>query len=322
MKVSYRSDEQLARDLQSTFKSIPASKCLALLSERTGITLYYTAYRPATLALVKKRSTDIALAFKKVATHTADVSRKVHSVASSIESLGALRISNKVISPFKGLTPVLSCLDPQRRFPIMNKRTHDLLQCIGEKANKNGIVALSKLIGPTYDIADARELDVYASSVKFPTAKIRSTPKNAASDGFKDIGLKSEINSLAQIAAKKTIIKKLHNELINRLNDYLLWRQVTAKESRFDALVIGWKKGRDLLIEAKTTSVGATGRSQIRQAIGQLYDYRFTFMPTNKVDLAILLPKEPSSHIKQLLDSLDIELLWFKGKKLAGTIHL
>ena len=58
----------------------------------------------------------------------------------------------------------------------MNKRTHGLVECIGEKANKDGIVALSKLIGPTYDIVDARELDVYASSEKFPSLKCRELP--------------------------------------------------------------------------------------------------------------------------------------------------
>jgi len=87
-------------------------------------------------------------------------------------------------------------------------------------------------------------------------------------------------------------------------------------------LVIGWKKGRDLLIEAKTASEGPSGRSQIRQAIGQLYDYRFTHLPKRNVDLAVLLPKQPSSHVQELLASLGIELLWFRGKNLAGTISL
>ena len=141
-------------------------------------------------------------------------------------------------------------------------------------------------------------------------------------DAFKDGGLKSEINSMAQIAAKRTTIKKLHNKLINRLNHYLLWRQITAKESKFDALVVGWKHGRDLLIEGKTASEGPAGRSQVRQAIGQLYDYRFTHMPKNEVDLAVLLGKEPSRHVQRLLASLGIELLWFKGKALKGTIQL
>src|ERR1019366_3053146 len=132
------------------------------------------------------------------------------------------------------------------------------------------------------DIRDARELDVYANTEKFPKPKahVRVTDfADDSADGFKDIGLKSEINSMAQIVAKKAIIKKLHNKLINRLNDYILWRQESLQEGKFDALLLGWKKGRDLLIEAKTASEGPAGRSQVRQAIGQLYDYRFTYMP-------------------------------------------
>jgi hypothetical protein len=189
------------------------------------------------------------------------------------------------------------------------------------RKTKDGAVALSELIGPTHDIGDNRELDVYANTEKFPKLKTH-TRRTGSADAFKDVGLKSEINSIAQIAAKKTTIKKLHNKLINRLNHYLLWSQITAKESKFDALVVGWKKGRDLLIEAKTASEGPAGRSQVRQAIGQLYDYRFTHLPKNKVDLAVLLGREPSRHVQLLLASLGIELLWFKGKALGGTIRL
>ena len=203
----------------------------------------------------------------------------------------------------------------------MNKRTRTLLRCIEKQADKEGIVALSKLIGPNYDVRDAFELDVYANTEKFPKLKAHARRTDSA-DAFKDVGLKSEINSIAQIAAKKTTIKKLHNKLINRLNDYLLWRQITAKESKFDALVIGWKKGRDLLIEAKTASEGVSGRAQIRQAIGQLYDYRFRYMPKDNIDVAVLLAKEPSADVRGLLASLGIELVWFKGKALKGTIKL
>jgi hypothetical protein len=167
----------------------------------------------------------------------------------------------------------------------------------------------------------AFELDAYVVGQKFPKpqARVRTF---GSSKSFKDVGLKSEIDSSAEIAAKRTIIKKRHNKLINRLNDYILWRHKSLKESKFDALVLGWKNGQDLLIEAKTASEGTSGRAQIRQAIGQLYDYRFTHMPKNKVDLAVLLPKEPSDHVQSLLASLGIEVLWFKGKTLTGTIRL
>jgi hypothetical protein len=293
-----------------------------MLRERTGITMYYTAYRPETLSFVKRHSKDIALAFKGVSANSGNSYEKVRSVARLIGSMGTIRVAGRSVNVFKGLTPTLSCLDPQRRFPIMNKRSHPLLKCIEEREDVEGIVALSKLTGFAADIHDTRELDAYVNTARFSKKQPRKTVRIRKKSGYKDIGVKSEINSLAQIAEKRTTITKLHNKLINQLNDYLLGRQVTAKESRFDALVLGWKRNRDLLIEAKTASEDSTGRAQIRQAIGQLYDYRFTFMSEKNVDLAVLLPKEPRSEIKSLLDSLGIEILWFKGKKLTGTIQL
>lgn len=275
----------------------------------------------STLKYVRNHASVIALAFRQVSTSAADVYRKVRSVATQIESLGKISAAGRHVSPFNGLTPTLSCLDPQRRFPIMNERTRGLLRCIAMKADTDGVIALSKLIGPLYDVRDAFELDAYAYGAKFPKPKSKS-PKVKDSPGYSDVGLKSEINSIAQIAAKKAVITKRHNKLINRLRDYILWRQKTLKQSKFDALVLGWKQNRNLLIEAKTASEGVSGRAQVRQAIGQLYDYRFTHMPTDNVDLAVLLPKEPSPHVRSLLESLGIEVLWFKGKGLMGTIQL
>lgn len=41
-----------------------------------------------------------------------------------------------------------------------------------------------------------------------------------------------------------------------------------------------------------------------------------------QVDLAVLLPNEPSSDIRALLEPIGIEVIWFKGKKLCGSIEL
>jgi hypothetical protein len=45
-------------------------------------------------------------------------------------------------------------------------------------------------------------------------------------------------------------------------------------------------------------------------------------MSKSNVDLAVLLPKEPKDDVKKLLASLQIEVLWFEGKSLTGTIQL
>jgi hypothetical protein len=85
-----------------------------------------------------------------------------------------------------------------------------------------------------------------------------------------------------------------------------------------------WKTKRKLLIEAKTGWRGATGRAQIRQAIGQLIDYRLTYFPEKwrSVDLAVLVPTEPPPDIKKLLASVHIAAIWFNGRKLKGTVPL
>lgn len=318
--VQYSSDEELAQALSSRFNNLSLSKCRGLIRTQTGITHYYNAFRPATIRYVEKNSKAITLAFSRVSESATDVYSKVRMVASLIERLGEISAADRRISPFNGLTPTLSCLDPQRRFPIMNERTRGLLHCVGMKPDTEGTVALTKLIGPAYDVRDAFELDAYAYGEKFP-APSGVAKKSLPKGSYSDVGLKSEINSIAQIAAKKAVIRKRHNKLINRLRDSVQWKY-KLKESKFDALVVGWKKGRDLLIEAKTASEGPSGRSQVRQAIGQLYDYRFTYMPKDDVDLAVLLPRQPSPSVRNLLASLGIELLWFKGKQLEGTIHL
>ena len=146
LNVHYVSDAQLAQDLHSHFKSLGSSrKCLSIVRERTGIALYYKPYYPATLEFIKQHSGAIALAFKRVSVRSADVFSKVRGVATLIESLGEFDAAGKPVSPFKGLTPSLSCLDPQGRFPIMNQRTSTLLRGIQKKADMEGAVALAKL---------------------------------------------------------------------------------------------------------------------------------------------------------------------------------
>lgn len=150
LTVPYGSDQQLAQDLRSHFRSLSLSRCLSIVQEKTGITRYYTAYHPATRKFVKRHSKDIALAFRQVSSRSADVYNKIRTVATLIEPLGEISAGGHHISAFNGLTPVLSCLDPQRRFPIMNKLTRALLKRIDKKADEEGAVALSKLIGPEH----------------------------------------------------------------------------------------------------------------------------------------------------------------------------
>ena len=123
-------------------------------------------------------------------------------------------------------------------------------------------------------------------------------------------------------------MRKLHNALTNRFFKYLTWRyrlpDSKPKESQFDAVIPDWRPGRSLLVEAKTAWDGPGGRTQIRQAIGQLFDYRHKFFNSGQaqVDLAVLLPSEPSADVRALLAAISIEVIWFNGNKLCGSIEL
>jgi hypothetical protein len=69
-----------------------------------------------------------------------------------------------------------------------------------------------------------------------------------------------------------------------------------------------WVKDRNLLIEAKS----AQGRDALRQAIGQLYDYRRFHNPDPA--LAVLLAYEPTGDRGALLHSASIGAIWPKPR--------
>lgn len=315
--VPYGSDTQLAGEMSRKFPALTEPS--ALLRSHTGITRYYASFRRATIVFVYKNASTIANAFEQVAAKRKPGIETLRRVVDSITRLGEVLANGRKISPLNGLTPTLACLDPHRKFPIMNSRTKRLLRVVGERQDPAGAIALSKLIG-LYGVKNSFELDVYSQTEDF--SKVKPPPK-PAQEQFRDVGLRSEVTSLARIVKNRVKIRKLHNRLTNRLHDYLLWRRIVAKESQFDALVRNWKPGRDLLIEAKTSASGSTGRAQIRQAIGQLLDYRFSyFRAREKVDLAVLLPARPPNHVRSLLSSLGIEVLSFEGRKLTGSVSL
>jgi len=319
LRVQYQSIDQLAEDLSSAFPRLGRPK--SYLQLNTGITNYHPPYRPAALRFVEQHSERISAAFRLVSSTRGKNDRRIRGAVEILLKLGPIHTLGRRVLPINPLTPVIACLDAAKAFPLMGGKTARLLGAIGKRPDADGAVALSHLIGH-HGIRTSFDLDVYAATSKFKPLRMRRT-RILPSSEFRDVGLKSEIDSMARIAAARRQIRKRHNALTNRLRDYLTWRY-TFLEDQFDGLIPDWKPGRKLLIEAKTRSDGPIGRTQIRQAIGQLFDYRHRFFAKEKrqVDLAVLLPVEPSSDVQSLLASLDIGIMWFKGGKLEGTIKL
>jgi hypothetical protein len=115
----------------------------------------------------------------------------------------------------------------------------------------------------------------------------------------------------------------MHNALVNRFVRAVEWK-FRLLESEFDIVVDEWKGNRKLLVEAKTSTEGPAGRAQLRQAIGQLHDYRWRAFPEDvkRVDLALLVPRQPEHEVVTLLKSVGVDALWFEGKALRGTLKL
>jgi hypothetical protein len=328
LKVSYESDEQLGRELIRIFPHL--KQATQLLKMDSGITHYYKPFRTATREFVLRHAALLSRIFKQVSEPSSNPDAKIWRAVDTLTGLGKIAISGHTISPLNGLSPTLACLDPSRRLPIMNSKTYRLLSVIGKEQDSDGALALSGLIGHN-KIKDSFDLDVYAATAKFTAMRRRRPPAStthSTAANFRDVGLRSEIESFAKIAASRRRMRKLHNALTNRFFKYLTWRyrlpNSKPKESQFDAVIPDWRLGRSLLVEAKTAWDGPGGRTQIRQAIGQLFDYRHKFFNGGQaqVDLAVLLPNEPSADVRALLAAIGIEVIWFNGNKLCGSIEL
>lgn len=139
-----------------------------------------------------------------------------------------------------------------------------------------------------------------APSKKFPQTQFRS------------VAQRDEEESLRQQAATIIRTRAIHNQLVNKFAAFCREKlKIEPEEDRFDVFLrLNGKRG--LLIEAKSEFQGAAGRGQVRQAIGQLFDYRFTHWPgeSAEIKLALLLTSSPDIELKNLMQSLSIGILW------------
>lgn len=142
-----------------------------------------------------------------------------------------------------------------------------------------------------------------------------------ARDKFRSVSLKEELDSVRSQAQRQDQVKMIHNQLMNEFSEFC--RKVIGiepQEHRFDAIIPGLTGDATLLIEAKSAASGTDGRHQIRQAIGQLFDYKFTYWKkTEKVSMAVLLPEKPLDEMLGLLASLKIGVIWRVGPRFLAT---
>jgi hypothetical protein len=108
--------------------------------------------------------------------------------------------------------------------------------------------------------------------------------------------------------------ERAEQNLVIRYRDYMAAKGIVVGRKRYwpvgevrPIYSDAWVEDRYALIEAKNSD----GRDAIRQAIGQLYDYR-RFHKT-PIRLAVLFPYRPEAERLDLLRSAGIEALWPEG---------
>ena len=116
--------------------------------------------------------------------------------------------------------------------------------------------------------------------------------------------------------------ERAEQKLVRRYRDYMATKGITVRRKKivppgevrpiFSDI---WVEDRNALIEAKTSD----DRSPLRQAIGQLYDYRRFHQPG--VRLAVLLPYRPNPERLDLLRSAGIEAVWPHASGFRDSVH-
>ena len=225
-------------------------------------------------------------------------------------------------APFILLTPLIACLDPQHRFPVINGReaVRDLLGKLGLRSRSfsEQVAGMVGLVGK-FGIEDSFVLDVLAGEIVDVVKKIsRLTPASSQPAGKVEVGDGSDLPDF-DIEERKALQKsqtiqyrKRHNEMTNGLRRLCSgWRKLkreTNPDCCYDVLIEDYNlTGRDLLIEAKPDP----DRGSLRVAIGQLFDYS-RFLPHKAgTDLAVLTISQPPESYRQLLLDLQISPIWF-----------
>lgn len=230
------------------------------------------------------------------------------------------------------LTPVLACLDPRGRFPILNGARHvrGALQRLGvaDASLADQYDAMVAMIAPSEPLRrDAFALDMHGvgQGRTGPRRPRPSLPISAKPVEEKDLQQRDIGDIIAIVQGGRRRVRRLHNEMTNALLEARVGasppREGASSDCLYDALIEKYDGKRDLLIEVKST----TERGVLRLAVGQLLDYRRGVPRPAETDLAVLLPERPDVECEEFLKVVEVKLLWFErrtsGALLGDWVH-
>jgi hypothetical protein len=298
-----------------------------LIRAGTGFTNFYKAYRNSARLWISDNRDHLVPLFK--AAHKLKTDDEGASLIRKLERLPGIPKANhleQLMRPEYLLTPAFFSLDPRLRFPLINgnEGVRNLLSRldVANASLEEQYRSMTALYGKA-GIKDAADLDQTGRDLPDfieirghkPTKRLlEAKPTQSNNLPLKD---ESDVKSLQ--TARSITNKRIHNKLTNKLkvwlSDYTLLEGAN-KAALFDVLVKNYDgKNADLLIEVKSSIEPA----HIRMAIGQLFDYWFRVKRDHERNVAILLPSAPTTDVQELLDALNIGVLWFSEDTLYSS---
>ena len=297
-------------------------------AKKTGFVNAYRAYRNSLLGWCEDHRKQICPILDS-ATKLSSNNQDRFDLASRIALLPRVPTPNneRTMAASSHITPLIACLDPKARFPIINGEAGVNMRLselgLAQSAFEEQVRGFIGLIGK-FGLTDAFAVDTM-SEAQMQRITEHAQRKSPPSTGALTGSLLPDYDELERKAVQQSgtiIYRQRHNKMTTQLKQLLPSCQIVQGNSadcRFDALIQNYDgNGRDLLIEAKPDA----DKGSIRIAIGQLLDYRRFLSNQPAIDMAILTITPPSGSHIELMHDQQITTLWFTEESclnLAGT---
>ena len=302
-----------------------------LASLPIGLTNFYGGFRNVALPWIEENLAAVASIMRQGARAKTDLGvRQAYDETSKLPPLPRPRAGD--MPAFNLLTPVLACLDPRGRAPIINSRdaVRRRLRMLGLSSATlvQQYDGLAGLIGQA-GIDDAFALDTVDDETienamrrvvraRKPPGDATATPKRLGERHDEDVEFLRTSDTVK--------MRRVHNSMTNALRSICKAAGLVVEEGGeqtclFDALVRGYAQSeRHLLVEVKTDD----SPPMCRMAVGQLLDYRRRLGDRAAIDLAVLFPRKPSKDALDYLGYVGVKPCWFDAgmRTVNGDVFL
>jgi hypothetical protein len=301
---------------------VPA-EIVRLAAQPVGFVNFYTAFRNAARPWIALHLRDLSRIVAVVASASSDPElREAYRLLDTLPRIRHRRRRGGAMPPVALVSPLLACLDPRSRSPIINSRA-----TVQERLRRLGLHRATvveqfdgflNLIGQV-GIRDAFELDttdvnVVAAALKGKPRRAPTRPRarRAHARLGRTLGDRDDEDVEFFRQANTVRMRMIHHKMTNALRSFCSRRNLRVEEGisrdcRFDALIRNYRQERHLLIEVKPDSK----QPSCRLAVGQLLDYRRQVPDRARVDLAVLFPQKPNVVATAFLNDVGVDVLWF-----------